>query len=193
MAYKKELTLVAARKPQQKKKAKRDWSKDKAERFLGVLATTCNVSEACRQTKVPMTVAYRRRKMDAAFRAAWADAIAVGYSRLELMLLERAFNGTEKVIRRRDGSEERMMEYPDRLALRLLEMHRQTAAEADNEMPAQDADEIRQRIVQKLQRMKKRDAEEGEGRTPRGDAPRDAGDEGCAGVAAAEDHQQADA
>jgi len=115
---KKEMTLVAAKKPQQKKQAERDWSKAKAEAFLGVLAETCNVSEACRQTKVPMTVVYRRRKMDAALRAAWADAIAVGYSRLELMLLARAFNGTEKVVKRCDGSEERMMEYPNQLGLR---------------------------------------------------------------------------
>jgi hypothetical protein len=193
VAYKKELTLVAARKPQQKKRAKRDWSAAKAEAFLGVLATTCNVSEACRQTKVPMTVAYRRRKMDAAFRAAWADAIAVGYSRLELMLLERAFNGTEKVITRRDGSEERMTEYPDRLALRLLEMHRQTAAEAESDMPAEDVDEIRQRIVQKLQRMKKRDGQEGAGRTSRGDAPRDGDAEDSTGMAAGTDHPEADA
>ena len=35
---KKELTLVAAARPQLKKKAKRDWSKAKAARFLGVLA-----------------------------------------------------------------------------------------------------------------------------------------------------------
>jgi hypothetical protein len=166
---KKEMTLVAAKKPQQKKQAERDWSKAKAEAFLGVLAETCNVSEACRQTKVPMTVAYSRRKMDAAFRAAWVDAIAVGYSRLELMLLERAFNGTEKVVRRRDGSEERMMEYPNQLGLRLLQLHRETAIDAENEMPAEDVDEIRQRIVQKLQRMKKRDGQEEQGRTPRSD------------------------
>jgi hypothetical protein len=125
-----------------------------------------------------MTVVYRRRKMDAAFRAAWAEAIAVGYSRLEMMLLDRAFNGTEKVIKRRDGSEERMMEYPDGLGLKLLKMHRDTFVEADSEMSQEDADEIRERIVRKLQRMKARDEEEkGAGRTPRSDAPRDAAPE----------------
>src|SRR3954471_24258977 len=62
---KKQLTLVAARKPQLKKRAKRDWSKAKARAFLEALADTCNVSEACRQSGVPMTVAYRLRKMEA--------------------------------------------------------------------------------------------------------------------------------
>ena len=80
MARKKELTLVAAEKPQLKKKAKRDWSKAKAAKFLGVLAETCNVSEACRRSGVPMTVAYRRRKMDATFRAAWIEAVGLAYT-----------------------------------------------------------------------------------------------------------------
>jgi len=171
------MTLVAAARPQLKKKAKRDWSKAKAERFLSVLAASCNVSEACRRSKVPMTVAYRRRKMDAGFRAGWLQAIAEAYSRLELMLLERAFNGTEKIVRRRDGSEERMREYSDRLALVLLKMHRETAIEAEQEAESEDADEIRERLVRKLQRMKQRDEEQEARRAQlRSDAPRDGGD-----------------
>ncbi len=171
---KKAMTLVAAKTPQLKKRAKRDWSKAKACAFLGVLATTCNVSEACRQSGVSMTVAYRRRKMDAAFRAAWVEAIDLAFTRLEMMLLERAFNGMEKVIRRKDGSEERMMEYPNQLGLQLLKMHRDTAREADSEYPTDDIAEIRERLVKKLQRLKRRDEEQEAGRAGlRGAAPRD--------------------
>jgi hypothetical protein len=103
--------------------------------------------------------AYRRRQKDAAFRAGWNSALAEGYRRLELVLLERAFNGVEKVIRRRDGSEERMREYPNDLALRLLKMHRDSAlaGEAELETPAADIDEIRERLVRKLHRLKARD------------------------------------
>lgn len=160
MARKKEMTLVAAKRPQLKKRAARDWSKAKASAFLSVLADTCNVSEACRESGVPMTVVYRRRKMDAAFRASWIEAIAVAYSRLELILLDRAFNGTERIVTRRDGSEERMREYPNHIALRLLQMHRETAAEADREMPAEEVDEIRERLIKKLQRLKRRNEEQ---------------------------------
>jgi hypothetical protein len=178
VARKGKLTLVAARKPQQRKRAARDWSKKKAERFLAVLAETCNVSEACRRSRVPMTVAYRRRKMDASFRAAWAEMIAIGYHRLEGVLLERAFNGTERVVTKRDGSEERMREYPNQLGLMLLRMHRESAMEADSETAAEDVDEIRERLVRKLQRLKKRNEEqEAERARLRGDAPRD-GDPG---------------
>ena len=156
---KKEMTLVAAAKPQLKKRAKRDWSKAKAARFLTVLGETCNVSEACRRSKVPMTVVYRRRKMDAGFRAEWVETIGDAYRRLELVLLERAFNGTERVITKRDGSQERMREYPNHIALKLLQMHREIALESESEPSAEDIEEIRERLVRKLQRMKKRDEE----------------------------------
>lgn len=194
VARKKEMTLVAAAKPQLKKRAKRDWSKAKAVRFLSVVAETCNVSEACRRSGVPMTVAYRRRRMDAAFRAEWAEAIAIGYQRLEALLLDRAFNGTEKVIRRRDGSEERVLEYPNHIALKLLQMHRETALEADNELPAEDVAEIRERLVRKLQRLKKRNEEEQEAERARlrGAAPRAEHPGGGDGGTAAQGDQSAE-
>jgi hypothetical protein len=185
VARKPELTLVAAKKPQRKKRAKRDWSKAKAAKFLSALSDTCNVSEACRRSRVPMTVAYRRRKMDAAFRAEWAEMIAIGYQRLEAVLLERAFNGTEKVVTKRDGSEERMREYPNQLGLQLLKMHRETAIEADSQHTLEEVDEIRERLVRKLQRLKKRNEEQEARRAElRSAAPRDGDPGGCDGGAA---------
>lgn len=58
------------------------------------------------------------------------------------MLLDRAFNGTEKVVKRRDGSEERMLEYSNQLGLTLLKMHRDTALEANSELPPENVDEM---------------------------------------------------
>lgn len=180
------MTLVASNKPQLRKRSARDWSKNKAAKFLSVLAETCNVSEACRRSRVPMTVAYRRRKMDAAFRTGWLEAIAAAYQRLELVLLDRAFNGTEKVVKRRDGSEERMLEYSNQLGLQLLKMHRDTAIEADSELPPDDVDEIRERLVKKLQRLKKRDEEQEAGLAElRSDASRDGDSESRDGGTAA--------
>jgi hypothetical protein len=153
------LILVPGRVPQMRKASARSWDWRKAEHFLMVLSETCNVSEACRRSGLPMTVAYRRRKCDATFRAAWIEMIAIAYQRLEAVLLDRAFNGTEKVIIRADGSEERMREYPNQLGLQLLKLHRETAIEAESDMPEEDVEEIRERIVRKLQRLKKRDDE----------------------------------
>ena len=72
----------------------------------------------------------------------------MAYPRLELVLLERAFIGVEKVIKRRDGSEERMIEYSNQLGLTLLKMHRDTAIEAAPSTEPDNIDEIRERLIQ---------------------------------------------
>ena len=161
MARKSKLVLIGASKPQLRKAAPRDWSKAKARDFLSALAATCNVSEACRVSGVPMTAAYRRRKADAAFRAGWLEAIGVAYQRLELVLLDRAFNGTEKVVKRRDGSEERMLEYSNQLGLTLLKMHRDSAVAAAPENEPDNIEEIRERLFNKLERLRKREEARG--------------------------------
>lgn len=153
---KSELVLVAGGKPQMRKATPRDWTKEKEARFLSVLADTCNVTRAAEETGVSTAGAYKRRKENAAFRAGWLDAISVAYQRLELVLLDRAFNGTEKVVKRRDGSEERMLEYSNQLGLQLLKMHRNTATEASSELPPGDVNEMRERLVKKLLRLKQR-------------------------------------
>jgi aspartate aminotransferase-like enzyme len=72
------------------------------------------------------------------------------------VLLDRAFNGTEKIIQRHDGTEDRMREYPNKLGLSLLKMHRHTAAETVREAPPEDVDEVRERVIRKLLRLKER-------------------------------------
>jgi hypothetical protein len=156
------LVVQGGRKPQVRKASKRSFTKAKRAKFLSVLAETCNVSEACRRAGVSNGYVYEKRKTDAAFRAGWIEAIGIAYQRLELMLLERAFNGTEKIVRRKDGSEERMIEYSDQLALTLLKMHRATAIEAAPESAPENIEEIRERLFNKLERLRKREEARGE-------------------------------
>ncbi len=150
------LVLVGREKPQLRSASKHNWTKAKQAEFLSVLAETCNVTRACEQSGISVTHAYRKRKADAGFRAAWIEAVAAAYQRVELVLLDRAFNGTEKVVTRRDGSEERMREYSNQLGLTLLKMHRDTAAEAGSEPPGEDVEEMRERLAKKLLRLKER-------------------------------------
>lgn len=142
---------------QMRNASKRNWSRAKVENFLSVLAETCNVRMAAAETGVSVSAAYKRRKADAGFRGAWMEAIATAYQRLEMVLLERAFVGTEKLVRRKDGSEERMVEYPNQLALTLLRMHRDTVAEATTEIADDDVEEVRERILAKLERLRRRE------------------------------------
>lgn len=150
------LVVVGAAKPQMRRQSKRDWTKAKQRDFLTALAETCNVKHAAELAGVSFSNAYKRRKKDAGFRAGWAEAIATAYQRLELELLERSLNGTEKVVKRRDGSEELMRDYSNQTALALLRMHRDSAVEAINEPAPEDVKEIRERLVKKLERLRQR-------------------------------------
>ena len=151
------LVLVGATKPKMRRPSRRDWTEAKQRNFLTALAETCNVSRAAAEAGVSVSSAYRRRKTNAAFRAGWLEAIGTAYQRLELVLLDRAFNGTEKLVRRRDGSEERMQEYPNQLGLTLLRMHRDCAIEAAPESEPENIDEIRERLFNKLERLRIRE------------------------------------
>ena len=153
---KRDMTLVAGARPQLRKRAKRDWTKAKAEKFLSVLAETCNIARSCEAAGVSATTIRRKRKSDASFRAGFMAALAGAYERLELVLLERFFNGTEKVVFRKDGSEERMREYSNQLGLALLKMHRDTATETESEMGAGEIEELRERVLNKMLRLQKR-------------------------------------
>jgi hypothetical protein len=159
-AKSKELTVAGGARPQLRKKSKRDWTKAKEELFLTTLAETCNVRAAARAARVSIGGAYLHRKKVAAFRAGWAEAISAAYQRLELVMLDRALNGTEKIVVRKDGSEERMREYPNQIALHLLKMHRDSAMEAMEEPAEAEIEEVRERLFEKLQRLcKRQDAE----------------------------------
>jgi hypothetical protein len=151
-----ELTLVGGISPKVRKRSRRDWTKAKEAAFLSTLADTCNVTAACEAAGVSSGGAYKRKKAVAAFRAGWAEAIATAYQRLELVMLDRALNGTEKVVVRKDGSEERLRDYPNQIALHLLKMHRDSAVEAAVEPSEEDIEEVRERLFQKLQRLRKR-------------------------------------
>lgn len=153
----KELVLVAGLQPQMRKAASRSWTRAKEETFLTTLAQTCNVTRACEAAGVGVTSVYRRKKENAAFRASWLGAIAVAYQQLELVLLERAFNGTEKVVKLGPGDAKVMREYSNSLAIALLKMHRDTASDAEFEIAPDEIEEVRERLMQKLRRLDQRD------------------------------------
>ena len=146
-----------------RKASPKAWTREKEKAFLTVLGDTCNVKLAAHEAGVSPQHAYARRKTHAAFRAGWIEAIGVAYGRLELILLDRALNGTEKIIERRDGSIERMVEYSNQVALTLLKMHRETAMEADEELPSEDIAELREKISKKLDRLREQEKQRASG------------------------------
>ena len=148
--------LVGGRSPQQRKARPSDWSGIKARLFVEALAETCNVTLAAKAAGVSTGAAYRHRAMEAGFRAQWRRALATAYAGLELTLLERALHGVEKVVSVRNGEPTVMREYNDRTGLTLLRMHRDSAEAEDSEVHPSDHQDAMDRIVSRLQRVRKR-------------------------------------
>ncbi|WP_294120859.1 hypothetical protein [Sphingomonas sp.] len=130
---------------------------EQIETFFATLADTCNVVRSAKAAGFAANWAYRRRKFDAAFRNGWVAAVREGYAKLELVLLERAIKGTPKLVRTAKGTDRVMREYSTALAVALLRRHAETADNAAFEPSGDELREIRERILEKLRRLKQRD------------------------------------
>ena len=130
---------------------------EQIELFFATLADTCNVVRSAKAAGFAANWAYRKRKADAAFRNGWAAAVREGYAKLELVLLERAMKGTPKLVRTARGSDRIMREYSTALAVALLRRHAETADCASYEHDEDELQEVRDRILEKLQRVKERE------------------------------------
>lgn len=149
-----ELILESGKRVRKLRPSHRSWTKAKEKAFLAALAESCNVKLAAKKAGVSTSMAYVRRGKDATFRAGWDRALATGYSQLEMLLLERALHGVEKRVIARDGTTTVMREYSDRVALALLRMHRENASFADESVDDQEWQEARDRIVERLSRLR---------------------------------------
>jgi hypothetical protein len=130
---------------------------EQIETFFLTLTETCNVVRSAKEAGFSACWAYRRRRFDAAFRNGWLIAVREGYARLELILLERAIEGTPKLVRGSRGSDRIMREYSTPLAVALLKRHADTADSAAFEPGDDELSEVRERILDKLDRLRERE------------------------------------
>ncbi|HEV2080288.1 MAG TPA: hypothetical protein VGR19_10405 [Allosphingosinicella sp.] len=120
----------AARKAPAKKKAqapepvqKLKWTAERQEIFFRELAELCNVAAAARAAGFEDgEPAYKEKDKNPAFRARYEAAVAEGYSRLELEMLERSRFGEDRPADA-GKSGERLRQVPTALALSLLRLH----------------------------------------------------------------------
>ena len=133
-----------------------DWTPAMSEQFAETLADSCNVTLAAKAIGRSVSSVYRQRARDASFRGAWEQALAIGFSRLEMMLLERALHGVEKTVKLKDGSESIMRDYDNRMALALLRHHRDAVASSETPVADQEIAEARDRIMARIERIRAR-------------------------------------
>lgn len=130
------------------------WTAEKQEQFVGRLAETANVSASLAETGMSQAGLYKLRNRSAGFRAAWDEALDLGYARIEAMLLDRALNGRRRVSREGQIVEE-FVECSDSLALTLLSQHRKRVGEyrAAVAVSRDNPERLRERFMVKLQRL----------------------------------------
>jgi hypothetical protein len=142
--------------PQLRKESARAWTVAKRGAFLSELAATCNVRASADAAGMSVSAVYGLRMRDARFRAQWREALREGYAKLELMLIDRAMNGSVKTVTRAGGAVDKTHEYPNGLAFQLLKMHREEAQVADSEHDPDEIEEVRRRIARKLDALRRR-------------------------------------
>ena len=154
------LVLAGRTSPRLRSHRESDITDTQVETFFDTLAETCNVARSAEAAGFSASTAYRRRRTDAAFRRAWAEAVREGYAKLELVLLERAIDGTPKSVPAGRGGDERIVrEYSTALAVALLKRHADTAELASYEPPEDELAAIRERILERLDKLRERNAE----------------------------------
>jgi hypothetical protein len=100
------------------------WTKARSAIFFAELAEVCNVTAAARAAGFSdARWAYNQRRHDPEFRARWDEAIAEGYARLELEMLERArFGENRPADLGESGPRQRAI--PTGVAMSLLKLHK---------------------------------------------------------------------
>jgi len=116
----------------------RNWRK----RFLAALAESSNVSQSAAKAGISPNRAYRVRREDAAFARQWLAALWEGYAHLEMEVLRRLREGDLQT-----GKNEK---YDFANAIRLLNAHRESAAQAHAQQRSVSAAEIRASIDRKV-------------------------------------------
>jgi hypothetical protein len=112
--------------------------------FLEHLIETSNITASAHYAKTVPSRAYRTRKQDPAFAAAWDAALAEGYRNLEMDLLAYL----------RSPSPDRKMDVAS--AIRLLTLHRQAVARSRAEVDEQSEQDVLDSIDAMIDEMRQR-------------------------------------
>lgn len=127
-------------------------------KFLQQLAISSHVAQSAKAANIATSTLYLWREKDPAFREDWMQALAAGYELLEMELLHRARNGTDKPVFHGGKIVATVKDYDNGLAFRLLVAHRNMVAKtraAEAELTDQRT-ELRQTLDQKINAMRRR-------------------------------------
>ena len=158
------LTPAAGGGAQIKRRGEGRWSPAKEKRFFAELAATANVKSAAAAAGVSPNAVYARRMKQPLFKAQWAAVLETGQAAIEMKLVEaanRSFDPddlTTGAIEPRVNTTEaiRIVQLGSRGKPR-SEQDYQTLEEQAAAMSKDEIDELRQRLLDTLQRLRERE------------------------------------
>jgi hypothetical protein len=135
-----------------------EWTEEKRAIFLETLSRTLNISASARAAGMTPVTARTLKRRDAGFAEAWEQAMLAAYEDLEFALLKRAMTGERKAVWHQGKRVGRERVFSERLALQLMARHRDTVMglRGGRAPQAEDADEIRARLIAKFESMELR-------------------------------------
>ncbi|APR51778.1 hypothetical protein CA223_08060 [Sphingomonas koreensis] len=87
-------TIITLSGERKRRKAKDDsFGKTKRQTFLDALALTCNIGSAAAKAQVHRSTVCRTRQRDPVFAEQFREALAIGYDRIEALVLEHGGAG----------------------------------------------------------------------------------------------------
>jgi hypothetical protein len=132
------------------KPKRRFFTKHRREQFLSHFAASCNAAAAARAVGVSENTVYTWRKSDAQFQAAWGEALAQGYARLEAELVRESQRALS--VRADRKAAVRVGAMDAKTALAVLEAYRRSGGRAPGEVwpHPYDAEAVRRRLEAKM-------------------------------------------
>lgn len=97
-------------------------------KFLKNLSISSHVTASAKAAGVSLSTVYLWRNRDPEFHSRWADALAAGYELLEIELLDRARNGSERHIFHAGERVATVRDFNDGLGVKLLLAHKHMVA-----------------------------------------------------------------
>ena len=141
------------------------WTASAEKRFFAVMADQANVRKAAEAAGFSTTAIYQRRLKNKVFAAAWDAAVETGKARLQMLLIKAAEKSFDpelvdpgedppkvsaseaiRILQTRAGIE----------GARERDRHHLTLEEEAAQMSPSDVEELRERLLQKLERLRQR-------------------------------------
>jgi hypothetical protein len=147
------IQLRAARGAKKAKRKRVGFTRERKESFLSFFAATANADASARAAGVSKSTVHEHRRKDPLFRAAWYEALAEGYARVEALSVRWAEEAL--TIRPNARAAKTARDMDPKVALAILEAYRRNRGSRPGDILPQrsDVEQVRARIEKTMRTL----------------------------------------